>query len=400
MLSIQAMSPYELLLTCAILVVSGMIFFTTLFNTLTAPRLYKYTLPRNSKYDKEFPLISIMIPARNEAHNIGDCLRGLMAQDYPHLEILVLDDHSTDNTFDTIQHCIDTRVSQKYNHTIRVLPGIELPDDWKGKNWACHQLSQQAEGEILIFTDADNRHAPYAISASYACMQYWKLDMLSAFPQQITMTLMEKLIIPVIDMILYAGLPLWAVYWIPSVLFSAANGQWICMKRSCYHAIGGHESVRNEIVEDIELSRQCKRYGKRLLTVPGTHTVYCRMYNSGSEVWQGFKKNLFGIAGYNTILLFTISVLIINGCIIPYIFLILNLCISFLSSSLITISWIALCMNICTRLLLSIRFKHTALNIFLHPLGIALTIALSLSSWRGFKNGTIRWKGRNVAGLS
>lgn len=402
MLSAQTMSPYEITLALPMLMMSGIMLLTTLFNAITAPRLHRYTRHKQKEQlpQKPLPLISILIPARNEAHNIGECLRGLMAQDYPHLEILVADDNSTDDTLAVIHRCIAEYSSHDHTPTVRVLSGQKLPDGWKGKNWACHQLSQEAQGEILIFTDADNRHESYAVSASYDCMQYWHLDMLSAFPQQITITLMEKLIIPVVDMILYAGLPLWAVYWIPSALFSAANGQWICMTRSCYTTIGGHDAVRAEIVEDIALSRLCKHNGKRLLTVPGTHTVYCRMYNSGAEVWQGFKKNLFGIAGYSTAILFIISTLIITSCIIPYLILLANAFTSFTSSTFFTLCYIVVLVNTCMRLLLTLRFRHTALSIIVHPLGIALTVALAYASWYGFRSGTIRWKDRNVAGFS
>ncbi len=390
------MQTCEMLLALPMLGISSTIFLTTVFNALTAPRLYEYRLARQLREDK-LPSVSVMIPARNEAHNIGLCLEDLAKQDYPRMEIIVLDDDSSDNTRAVIEECAAKHFYQPNAPRITIVQGEPLPEGWKGKNWACHQLSLYAQGDIFIFTDADNRYAVHAVSSSVTCMHRWNLDMLSAFPEQRTITLMEKLIIPVIDMILYAGLPLWFVYWLPSSLFAAANGQWICFTRSCYALIDGHRAVRTEVIEDIQLSRACKRAGKTLLTVPGTETIYCRMYTSAYDVWQGFRKNLFGIAGYNFTLLLLISVLIINSSIIPYLVIAFSFFTTF-SSPFTTLCIAAIITSIATRAVLSLRFRHTAINIILHPIGIALTILLAFDSWLGFWRGDIRWKGRNVAG--
>jgi len=149
------------------------------------------------------PKVSVLVPARNEAENIGRCLTGLIAPNYPDFEIIVLDDHSTDTTAAAVNHWMKT------HSRIRLIPGAPLPAGWTGKNWACHQLSQAANGEILLFTDADTQHAPTAILASVGFLLKYNLGLLSAFPQQITQTLAEKMIVPILDLLGYGSLPLW-----------------------------------------------------------------------------------------------------------------------------------------------------------------------------------------------
>ena len=219
------------------------ILFIAIFNAFTAPMLKK-RLPL-----LDHPSVSVLVPARNEERNIADCLEGLIAQNYRDFEIIVLNDHSVDRTAELVNKygTLDAR--------IKLIEGKPLPEGWTGKNWACHQLSQEARGEILLFTDADNRHATDAIANTVGWMQKLNLGLFSAFPQQITVTLPEKLVIPVVDMFVYAALPLWLTYYAHSPSLSAANGQWIAFTQEAYQQIGGHQEVRNKVVEDVELSR-------------------------------------------------------------------------------------------------------------------------------------------------
>ncbi|MDZ7376900.1 MAG: glycosyltransferase family 2 protein, partial [candidate division KSB1 bacterium] len=175
-----------------------LILSTTLLNFFTAPRIARAPKLRTT------PKVSILIPARNEEQNIGKCLDGLTKQDYPNFEIIVLNDHSDDNTLQVIQE------HQKRDERIQSINGKDLPDGWLGKNWACHQLSQVATGDIFIFTDADNRHASFAVKNTVAHIQNLKLGLISAFPQQWTVTLAEKMIVPNMVIFVYGTLPLWA----------------------------------------------------------------------------------------------------------------------------------------------------------------------------------------------
>ena len=366
----------EFLLTVVLLIL--IIIFITLFtNSILGPFL-------NTKIELlSSPKVSLLIPARNEEENIAQCLEHLANQNYKNLEIIVLDDESSDRTAEIVGEI------QKEYPIINIINGEALPDGWTGKNWACHQLAENASGEILIFTDADTMHSPVAISRTLGWMQKFDLGLLSAFPQQKTETFVEKLIVPVIDFFVYGLLPLWATYYFRSAAFAAANGQWIAFKREAYLRIKGHESVKNEIVEDVELNRMAKQSGIKTLTTAGTNTIFCRMYHSPNEVWQGFSKNFYGLTGHSTFVFLIIETLLLGCCVLPFVLWLIN------PSSIILISIITL--NLIIRALLSIRFKHPFLvSVFLHPFSILLATFIGINSFYQYHWGHFQWKDRKI----
>ncbi len=355
-----------------------MVLTVTLVNVLLGPRL------KHAPQLTDTPKVSVLIPARNEAANIGNCLNGILEQDYPNFEVIVLNDHSTDGTEEIVNNFAakDSRV--------RLIQGEKLPTGWTGKNWACHQLSQKAQGEIFIFTDADNQHEKFVVSNTVAYLQKYQLDLVSAFPQQRTVTFAEKLIVPIVDFFVYGTLPLWLTYYAPNPSLAAANGQWIAFTKKAYREIGGHDVVKNHLVEDTELSRIAKRKGKKTLTTAGTGAVYCRMYSSAREVWEGFSKNFYGLTGYHNVTFFGIIFSLIIGFIYPY-FL-------WMIPSVRTLALIAIGLNVLLRALLAIRYKHPFwVSTILHPVSIIYAITIGLNSFFSFKRGKIRWKGREIA---
>ncbi len=356
---------------------------TTGLNVVFGPFLRR-RLPVQKK-----PLISVLIPARNEEENIGTCLQSLLKQDYPALEIIVLNDHSEDRTDAIVQQFA------RNHDRIRLVQGKGLPAGWLGKNWACHQLSFYARGEILIFADADTIQHPEAVSRTAAWMHHLKLDMLSAFPQQITRSPMERLIVPGIDLLLYAFLTLWTTYYFKSSRFAAANGQWIAFDRRAYQHMGGHQTVRTAIVEDVTLSREAKRQGLRVLTLAGTSMVFCRMYHSNREVWEGFSKNAFGLTGHNSFLHFTFIAMMLTALILPYAAL--------LYQPVRTLALILVGFNLVFRSMLAWRFKHPFFeSVILNPVAVLLAILIALNSYFKTKFGRLTWKGRtiNISDLS
>ena len=350
-------------------------FGIAVFNVLTSPMLeHNFPIVKNR-------LVSILVPARNEEKNITACLTGLTNQLYDNYEIIVLNDFSQDKTGEQIaQFCHN-------DQRVKMIDGSPLPNGWTGKNWACHQLSQRANGKILIFTDADNRHNPTAVSNTVGWIQHLNLGLFSAFPQQTTITLAEKLVIPVIDLLVYAGLPLWLTYLTKYSSLAAANGQWIAFTRQSYDQIGGHKSLSNEVVEDVEFSRLAKRKGVKILTTAGTGVVFGRMYESSKQVWEGFSKNIFGLVKYKTIP-FSILVLgLFATCILPYLMM------PFLPQ----IALLAVSINLLLRLMLSIKYKHPLLtSVILHPIGVSLTLLIAINSFLSVKQGIVRWKGRKI----
>jgi chlorobactene glucosyltransferase len=331
------------------------------------------------------PRVSVLIPARDEEHNIGKCLDGLLQQAYQQLEIIVLDDQSTDGTARIVQEYVAA-----HRLKIKFLRGLPMPEGWTGKNWACQQLSSAATGEVLIFTDADNRHAPEAVQRTVEWMSTYELGLLSAFPQQEVVTMPEKLAVPVIDMFVYGGLPLWLTYEAEHTSLSAANGQWLAFNREAYTQIGGHMSVRNHVVEDVELARTIKQRGIKMLTVAGTGAVFCRMYRSFDEVWNGFTKNIFGLVRYNTDAFFAMLGMLFAVCIVPYFMVFFA-----------EYRWLALAailMNMLLRGALAWRFKHPLLeSVLLHPVGVGFMIVIGVNSYRTVKKGAIQWKNRAIS---
>ncbi|MDZ7725539.1 MAG: glycosyltransferase [candidate division KSB1 bacterium] len=347
----------------------------TLINVLTAP------LVRRGPAPPAKPLVSICIPVRNERDNIGRCLLSLVQQDYPNLEILVLNDHSTDGTLEEIY---------KIAHpSITVIPGKDLPVGWTGKNWACHQLSKQANGEFFIFTDADNFYESFAVSRTLGWMQRLQLSLFSAFPQQTTQTLGEKLVIPVIDMFVYSFLVLRFTYLLDFTSMAAANGQWLAFSRRGYERIGGHITVKSHIVEDTELARRAKQKGEKILTAAGSGAVYGHMYHSWQEVWLGFSKNVYGLMGYHFAGLILFLVLLFSVYLAPWIL------VWFQDFYLLALSAIGIA--ILQRGVLALKFKHPfGASTLLNPLGIVSVMAIAVHSCIRYHTGSIQWKGRTV----
>ncbi len=365
----------ELVITVIVIAAPAVILLNVIINAVFGPFLKKG--PKSAVNRK----VSILVPARNEEKNIGRCLDSLLKQNYPNFEIIALDDSSTDKTLEVLEI-----YANSYDN-IKAVKGEPLPEGWIGKNWACRQLAWHATGEIMIYTDADVWHDSSAVSKTIGLMEKHDLDFISAFSQQKTVTFFEKLIIPVIDLIIYSFLILWSTKLLKSKMLAAANGQWLAIKKSVYDDIDGHESVKDKIVEDVELSKLIKARGYRILTTAGTGIVFCRMYSSLTEIWEGLTKNLFGISANSFFVLFIFLSIITISAIIPFFLLFTKV---FLIAALISIA-----LNILWRSLLAVRFGHPFLiGVLLHPISALFLIAIGLNSAIKSKFGKVSWKGR------
>lgn len=243
----------------------------------------------HTKYDQN-KNVSVLIPARNEAHNIGKLLHSLKNSSSNIFEIIVFDDASNDETAQIVLEAMAEMPN------LRLIKGGLLPKGWLGKNHACYQLALNAKGTYLFFIDADVWLNANAINSLLAEMEKNKLGLLSLFPSQ-SMNQETKYIVPIMLHILLSLLPL---HWIKRFGFpsmSAANGQIMCFSASTYSAINGHEAVKDCIVEDIALMKNVKRYKAKGATLLGGELVYCNMYNTKNEAILGFSKNI--IAGFN-----------------------------------------------------------------------------------------------------
>jgi chlorobactene glucosyltransferase len=232
------------------------------------------------------PLISICIPARDEERNIRTCVEAMIAQDYPNFEVIVLDDRSTDSTPEIL------RQLAVQNDKLQIINGSDLPSGWAGKPHALFQASAAARGKWLCFVDADTVVTHNCLSSCYAKAIETKADMFTIMTFQVLGSFWEKVVMPLVMTALSVGFSPRKVN-NPKTKDAIANGQFILIKRSVYDAIGGHEQVKDQIVEDKAISEQVKWNGYRLIVADGIKVTRTRMYTSLPEMWEGWTKNIY-----------------------------------------------------------------------------------------------------------
>jgi chlorobactene glucosyltransferase len=253
------------------------------------------TKPAGARSPDRWPRVSILLPARDEERSIVEAVESLAGQDYADFELVVLDDCSSDRTPDLLR-----QLAERFDN-LRVVEGKPLPRGWMGKLWACDQLSREATGELLLFTDADTRHRPETLQQSVARFQEDGLDLLTGIPYEETVTWAEKLVLPVLPWAILSFLPLGLAYRWRRPSFTAANGQFMLFRRESYDSIGGHAMVRDSVVDDMALVRLVAKQGMKWRLFDMTDLIRCRMYRSAREVFDGLSKNLFGIFGYRLV---------------------------------------------------------------------------------------------------
>lgn len=345
---------------------------------------------RRREQPREHPYVSVLIPARNEERTIERCVRSLLEQDYPNMEVLVLNDGSEDATATILG-----RLAAAYP-ALRVIEGTPLPAGWVGKNWACHQLAARSAGSWLVFTDADTYHHRESISACMAFAERLNVQFFSGVPDQQLPTFWEQVVVPMVMFLYFAYLPNRWITVRRDPQFSATNGQLLCVTRDGYEAIGGHEAVRSQLVEDVWLGRAAKRRGLRTALATAVETVECRMYNSFGEIVAGFSKNLFPGFDYSLLGLafFIFSTLVLY--LAPLAFVVAAATRGRFTVELFWLPLLHLAMAGMMRGMLAVRFRLRWQQILYHPLSAAMLslIALNSARWTYSRRGTL-WKGRS-----
>ncbi|PWG79678.1 glycosyltransferase [Pararcticibacter amylolyticus] len=347
-------------------------FAVTLFNFISNPKLS----PSVRSYND---LVSILIPARNEQEDILKLLESVKAQDYQQYEVIILDDSSSDETYEVCSRfaATDTR--------FQVIKGGELPQGWLGKNYACHQLAHLAKGKYLLFLDADTSIANGMLNGVIHRMKLAKLSLLSLFTNQKMVSLGERMVVPLMHFLLLNLLPLRLVRLSANPAFSAASGQCMVFEAVSYHQHQWHAQVKDKVVEDIEIMKLVKAYRLRAEALLANGFIYCRMYGSFSEATEGFSKNL--LAGFNNNIagLVCYLLLVMLGPLFVALYLDIQL-ISF-----------AVTLIILTRLMISLLSgQNPVFNIILHPFQMLSFIFISFLSVKKYLTRTIVWKGRRI----
>ncbi|MCG8348367.1 MAG: glycosyltransferase [Chloroflexales bacterium] len=248
-------------------------------------------LVRSRLADSELPFVSVLIPARDEARNIARCLDGVLSQQYPAYEVIVVDDGSTDATPEIL-----AAYAAKANR-LRVITSRPLPPGWTGKCYACQQAALAARSPWLLFLDADTVPQPTLLVSLVNHAQHYNCDMVTVFPFLELGSFWERLILPPFLSLIMTVFPFKRLS-DPDVRPDEvlANGQCILVRRSAYAAIGGHNAVRGEVLEDVQLAQALRRAGYCSRGAEGMQEIRVRMYTNGREVVEGLTKN--AAAGY------------------------------------------------------------------------------------------------------
>src|SRR5213080_1838781 len=234
-------------------------------------------------------VVTAIVPARNEEAMIAACIESLARQ--PEIaQILVVNDQSSDATAEVVRRCM------KEISNLRLLETKELPDGWVGKHHALWVGVQQATSPWLLFTDADAKHAPNSVARALQIAREQQAALVSFSPEQISRNWYEKALIPFIYLRLARKFSYNRVN-DPVSPIAAANGQFLLIRRDVYDAMGGHQGVAGEVLEDVAIALRVKRAGHRIWFGSGKGLVRTRMYRSFEAMWEGWKKNLYRLMG-------------------------------------------------------------------------------------------------------
>ena len=332
---------------------------------------------------EKVPVVSVVVPARNEEACLADCLRSLQEQAGIDYEIIVVNDNSTDNT---------AKLARSFGG-VRVIDAPPLPPGWTGKSHAAHIGAQAARGRWLLFTDADTIHRHRSLKHAVQEAEDYSVDMLSYSPKQEVRGLWERSLMPVIFAELRRQYPPREVSRADSPI-AAANGQYLLITREAYDAIGGHEAVRESLLEDVEIARRLKQSGRHIRFRYGRDALKTRMYRTFPQMWEGWTKNLAllfpspgklaliraaeFLASFLGLLSFAIGLLIPN-----YVLAIAGALISF---------------PVTFHFFHRVRRAHFGwINTIISPAGLPIFVLLLLNSRLHYMRNQVSWKGRAYA---
>ncbi len=326
------------------------------------------------------PFVSIVIPARNEERSIGATVGAMLAQTYRDLEIVVVDDQSTDGTPRILAAFDDPRLT--------VIEGEPAPPGWLGKPWALEQGSRRVRGELLLFVDADIHYEPKAIASMVDSLEESGASMIAVLPHMEMRTLGEQVAMMMLPFIAWAGIPLWLGNRWNAVGLALGGGVGNLVRRAGYDAIGGHAALHNAVIDDIGLARQFRAHGLRTKHVITDDLISARMYHGLREIVFGFEKNMFAILG-STWAALSMAILMIWLHLLPF-------GLAFAGHP-VSIAIVAICTLI--RLLIAVRGRYSLLNAaFLHvPMVLVWIYILLQSTWMTVRRREIHWRGRRSA---
>jgi len=351
---------------------------------------FKNTLTRSALPAGSLPTVSTIVPARNEERNIDRCARGIAGQDYPHMEMIFVDDDSKDATPDILARY------QVKDQRVKIVQTGGRPDGWNGKQWACQSGANASHGEWLCFMDADTLAEPDLITRTLAFSLANNIDMLTLQPWYEMGGLWERIVMP-------TGLPLLLLVYPPhrvndpNVPLSMANGQFILIKRSVYDAVKGHEGIKDRMMDDYAMGESVKGAGFRMFIADGADVMRVRLYTNLQEIWAGALKAAVQISGGWAVSAFGVVVNTAINVLPPFV----------LAAAVLNENWPAVAVMsaavgfqlIYLSLVRVIGFRTPPWTSLLYPVGGIIITAILLDGMIRLATGRdIQWKGRSVLG--
>jgi chlorobactene glucosyltransferase len=257
-----------------------------LFPFLTLPRLSRRTPNLADAPAASGRLVSVIIPARNEAAAITTVVRSVLSTSYTPFELLVVDDRSSDRTAAIVE-------SLAPDPRLRLVRGEDLPEGWYGKPWACFQGYRHARGELLLFTDADTRHQPALLGRAVGALEQENAALVTVMPTQRCETFWERLVMPQIWFLLSLRYHPRTVNRARRASDVIANGQFILTTRTAYEVAGTHAAVRHEVAEDLALAQTYLEKGLKLHFAFAERLMETRMYQGLAHLIEGWSKNIY-----------------------------------------------------------------------------------------------------------
>ncbi len=358
---------------------------------LTLPRLARRKPSLNDASPVTGPFVSVIVPARNESATIVTAARSILATTYQPFELLIVNDRSSDDTAGVVERLAHPR--------LRLIEGKELPEGWYGKPWACYQGYRASKGEILVFTDADTRHAPELLAHAVGALMQEEAGLVTVSPFQRCMTFWERVVMPQIWFLL-------ALRYHPAAVNRSrrerdviANGQFILTTRRAYEAAGTHAVVRHEVAEDLALAQTYLRRGQKLHFAFAERLMETRMYHGLSHLIEGWSKNMYlggrrSFPGQPVLQALVPAMLIVAMLywLIPPIMLAASAVVPGMGE-LRRVSLIGMMLSTVFWMLISLGMRIPVIYGLGYPIGVLMTLYIILrSTWRGGRK--VEWKGR------
>jgi cellulose synthase/poly-beta-1,6-N-acetylglucosamine synthase-like glycosyltransferase len=274
-----------------------------------------FLTPRSARWQGPAPMVSIIVPAKDEAANIECCLESLLSQDYPNYEVILVDDRSQDET-----SAIAQRIARR-DRRLRVLNIVHLTEGWTGKNHALDYAQRHAKGDWLLFVDADASLHPACLGVVLNDAEQHGAGLSSLLPRMEMRSFWERAVQPMAATMLMTLFPLPKANDRSRTDGGFANGQFMLIRRSAYDAIGGHEAVKDKFVEDINIGRLIKKHdlGLRVVVAPALASV--RMYSTLSQIMRGWSRIFYAAVNARPAMLWAFAVVLFVLSVLPWVVL-------------------------------------------------------------------------------